>query len=171
MAEDRAVRYYGDDLQIDKFNLPEEWERQPSLYMYWAEEAVYAQTVRDRIAEQLKLLAAQLDSDIRINWQAYGFQKAPTESAVKAAIEQQQSYMDKKEELAKATEHANIMAAARGGFEHKRRALTSLTELQIAGFYTANTAPPQHAVDAAKKRQAELADEIENKTKTRKLKT
>jgi hypothetical protein len=171
MAEDRATRYYPDDLQIDKFNLAEEWEHQPTLYMYWAEEAVYAQTQRDRVSEQLKLLAAQLDSDIRINWKAYGFPKAPTEGAIKAAIEQQESYMEKKEALAKATEHAKIMEAARSGMDHKRRALDNLTDLQIAGFYGANTAPPQHKVGAAVKQQAALADEVESKTKTpRKLK-
>jgi hypothetical protein len=172
MAEDRATRYYPDDLQVDKFNLAEEWERMPTLFMYWAEEAVYSQTVRDRIAEQLKLMAAQLDSDIRINWEAYGFQKAPTESAIKAAIEQQETYKAKKKELANASEHAKIMEAARSGMEHKRRALNGLTELQIAGFYGANTAPPKHAVDAAKKKQAALADELEGKDiKPRKLKT
>lgn len=173
MADDRQARHYPDDLQVDKFNLPDEWERQPALYMHWAEEAVYAQTVRDRINEQLKLLAAQLDSDIRINFVAYGFEKPPTNPAVEAAIAQQETYMAKKEELAKAAQHAKIMEAARSAMDQKRRALTGLTELQIAGFYAANTAPPQHKVSTAVKRQAALGDEVETKTKkktTRKLK-
>ena len=175
MAEEsRATRYYRDDLLIDKFNLAGEWERQPQLFIYWAEEAVYAQTVRDQIKEQLDLIKAQLDSDIRLNWKEYGFDAKPTEPAITAAALQQQGYLDKQEELKKATEHANIMAAAKAAFDHKRRALTSLTELQIAGFYGANTSPPQHAVAGAKKAQAALGDDLESKQKDkqkRKLKT
>ena len=167
----REIRHYQDDLLIDKFNLAGEWERQPQLFIYWAGEAVYAQTVRDQISQQLDLIKAQLDSDIRLNWKEYGFDAKPTEPAIKAAALQQQGYVDKLAELSAATEHGNIMAAARAGFEHKRRALTSLTELQIAGFYGANTAPAQHAVSGAKKSQAVLGDEIEQKQTKRKLKT
>lgn len=171
MAEDRKPRQYREDLLIDKFNLAGEWERQPQLFMYWAEEAVYSETVRNQVKEQLKLLAAQLDSDIRLNWKEYGFDKAPTNPAVEAAIEQQESYMAKKEELAKANEQTNIMRAAQNGMEHKRRALTNLTSLQIAGFYGANTAPAQHAISGAKKAQADLGDELEAKQTKRQLKT
>lgn len=164
MAEDRKTRYYPDDLLIDKFNLAGEWERQPQLFMYWAEEAVYAQTVRDQIKQQIELLKAQLDSDIRINFKAYGFEAKPTEAAVKAAVLQQQTYLDKLAELTKASEHANIMGAAENGMEHKRRALTNLTSLQIAGFYGANTAPAQHAVFGAKKAQAAQKEGLEGAT-------
>jgi hypothetical protein len=161
----REVRHYPDDMLIDKFNLPGEWERQPQLFTYWAEEAVYAQTVRDQITQQLELLKAQLDSDIRINFAAYGFSAKPTEAAIKAGILQQETYAAKVAELSDATKHMNIMNAAKAGMEHKRRALTSLTELQIAGFYGANTAPPQAKVSSAKKSQAALGDELEAKQK------
>jgi len=167
---DQEPREYRADMLIEKYDLPMEWERQPQLYLYWAEEAVFAQTERDSINSQLELLRAQLDSDIRLHPAEYGFvdgeKKAikPTEPAIKACILQQPTFKDKSDELATATERVNIMNAAKAGMDHKRRALTSLTELQIAGFYGANTAPAESQIAGARTGQQSRSAAVEKAT-------
>lgn len=170
MASDQEPREYREDMLIEKFDLPMEWERQPQLYLHWAEEAVFAQTERDSISSQVDLLRAQLDSDIRLHPAEYGFvdgdQNAikPTEPAIKACILQQPNFKEKSEELASATQTVNIMNAAKAGMDHKRRALTSLTELQIAGFYGSNTAPSENQIAGARSGQQSRSDAVETAT-------
>jgi hypothetical protein len=146
-------RDYKEDLQINIHALPAEWERQPQLFIYWAEEHAYAMQKRDKAKERVDLLRAQLDSDLRINFTEYGFTAKPTEAAISAAILQQPDYMTALEELSDANVNLNLMLAAKNGMETKRKALENLTQLQIAGFYGANTAPAQAKVAAAKTAQ------------------
>jgi hypothetical protein len=162
-------RDYRTDVQIDPQGLPAEWERQPQLFIYWAEEHAYAMQKRDKAKERLDLLRAQLDSDLRINFTEYGFSAKPTEAAIAAAVLQQPDYIKAQDELSDEYVNVNIMLAAKSGMETKRKALENLTQLQIAGFYGANTAPAQAKVAHAKKAQTKQKDHLAAAAKKRSL--
>lgn len=144
--ENRAVRSLKEDLRIDKSNLPGEWEKQPEVYRYWAEEYAIGTMERDQAKDRLELVTADLDLVIRRDPSAYELTK-PTESAVVSAIKQQCSYGEALDQLNKAKHEVNCMVAARDAMEHKRDALKQLGALAIAGFYSANTAPPESSVN------------------------
>ena len=154
---------YKEDAQIDPQALPAEWERQPQLFIYWAEEHAYAMQKRDKAKERLDLLRAQLDSDLRINFTEYGFAAKPTEAAIAAAILQQPDYIKAQDALSDEYVNVNIMMAAKNGMETKRKALENLTQLQIAGFYGANTAPAQAKIAAAKTGQDKQKEHLDKK--------
>jgi len=156
-------RDYKDDLNIDIYNLPMEWEAQPQLFIYWAEEHAYAMQRRDKAKEQLDLLRAQIDSDLRLNFGEYGFAAKPTETAIASAILQQPTYIEAQNKLAEEQLNVNLMLAAKSGMETKRKALENLTSLQIAGFYGANTAPAESKVAHAKTAQNKQREHMSTK--------
>lgn len=157
------IHDYKADVLIDIHALPAEWERQPQLFIYWAEEHAHAMQRRDQAKDQLDLQRAQLDSDLRINFTEYGFAAKPTEAAISAAILQQPDYATAVTKLSDESVNMNIMMAAKNGMETKRKALENLTQLQIAGFYGANTAPAQAKVAHAKKAQDKQKEHLDKK--------
>ena len=65
---------YKEDVEIDKSSLDYEWLRQASLFMYWGEQEVEAQFLRDKTKEKLDLKRAELDSQIRKEPKSFGFE-------------------------------------------------------------------------------------------------
>jgi len=146
-----------EDLWINKVDLPGEWERQPQLFMYWAEEYAYAILTRDREKDQVELILADLDGAIRADPDAYGLKKV-TDASVSAAAKRTQTYIDGQERLHQANLVVNRMAAARSAMDHKRKALDNLTSLALADFYGSNTAPAESRVAHSKKGQDRFAE-------------
>ena len=162
MAEEQGVRVLADDLFVDRHDLPSEWEKQPQLYMYWAEEYAWAVMDRDKAKEQLELKAADLDSAIRTDPAAYELVKV-TEASVAGAVKVQPEYQQAQEKLHQANLVVNRMAAARSAMDHKRKALEHLTTLAINEFYSSNTAPAASTVSRGKKAQEKFAEKQESK--------
>ena len=74
-----------DILEIDKFSLDEEWERQSVLYMEWAERVAEKQLHRDRMKFNLEYVKANLDYQIRSSPEKYGITRV-TEASIQNAI-------------------------------------------------------------------------------------
>lgn len=162
MAEEQAVRELADDLFVDRHDLPSEWEKQPQLYMYWAEEYAWAVMDRDKTKDQLDLVMADLDSAVRNDPAAYGLSKV-TEASVAAAAKRSDEYQQAQEKLHQANLVVNRMAAARSAMDHKRKALEHLTTLAINEFYSSNTAPAASQVSRGKKAQEKFAEKQADK--------
>jgi hypothetical protein len=162
MADGQKSRVLADDLYVDRNDLPTEWEKQPQLYMYWAEEYAWAVMDRDKAKDQLDLVAADLDSAIRTDPAAYELVKV-TEASVAAAVKKQQSYGDAVEKLHQANLVVNRMAAARSAMDHKRKALEHLTTLAVNEFYSSNTAPASSQVTRGKKAQEKFTEQQASK--------
>ena len=126
---------YKEDLTIDKFSLPEEWERQPQLYMQWAEAHALAMDEVSRAKEQLDLVKAELDEQIRVDPERFGFDKKPTEAAISACIVKQTIYNDAYKHYLEKNKSSNILAGAKEAMNHKKKALEGLTQLLLGGFY------------------------------------
>jgi hypothetical protein len=126
---------YKKDLTITLEDLGDNWLDQPQKFMEYGESWANAVRTRDKKKEMLDITKAELDSDIRANWENYGFDKKPTEAAISAAITQDKKFKDANEELAQAIEDMNIMAVAKSAFEHRKKALENITSLYLAGYY------------------------------------
>jgi len=137
---------YERDLKIDKDNLDVDWTNQPALYMKWAERHAQALYERDKKKDQLELVRAELDSALRTNPDAFGFDKKPTESAISAWITSQDKYKKANLALIEANKDSLILAGAREAMNHKRSALENMVKLWLGSYY----ADPNIPSDAKK---------------------
>ena len=128
---------YEYDLNIDKYSLDLEWEKQAQLYMKWSERYAEAVRNRDRAKEKLELVRAAIDEDIRLNPEKYGFDKKPTESAISAMIIKSDKYIEANRVFIESTKEMNVLAGAKEAMAHKKKALESITQLWLGGYYAA----------------------------------
>ena len=149
MAEETE---YNEDLKIDKYHLDEEWEDQPLLYMKWAERYAEAIHERDQLKEKMDLIRAQIDIEIRINPNTFGFDrdKKPTESAISNRILEEEEYQTATEEFLSAKKSVNILQGVKEAMEHKKKALEAETSLFIGGFYSEPKIPQKAREDSSK---------------------
>lgn len=130
---------YKDDLKINKYELDEEWLKQPMVFIQWAEEYVNAQADRDRRKEQLDLIKAELDNEIRSNPEKYGLAKV-TEGAIQNLILTEGSFRDAQDKYLEAVKNAKILDVAKEAFDHKKKALEALTQLFLSGYFMSDKA-------------------------------
>lgn len=122
-------------LGIDRNRLDDEWVDHPAMYHYWACHAAEAQIRYDETKSKLDLIKAELDDDIRTDPQAYGVKKV-TEKAIENAILIQPSYKSVLKKMHQARHDLEIARANLNSLEHKKRALSLLTELWIRDYYS-----------------------------------
>jgi hypothetical protein len=128
-------RDYSADIKIDQDNLTDEWIKQPSLYLYYAEAHADAVLAKEKASDTIDLVYAQLDSVIRKDWEKH-FDKYPTETAIKNWILMQEKHKIALEKYHKISHTVNVLAAAKTAFDHRRKALENLVSLLITGFHS-----------------------------------
>lgn len=124
---------YKEDLEINKFALDQEWEKQASLYCEWGEKEVEAQFNRDKLKEQLDLTRAEVDGKIRL--MAARNNIKTTEAAISSEILKDANYQKANNDYLEAIKQAKIFGVAKEAFEHKKKALEKLTDLFLAGYW------------------------------------
>jgi hypothetical protein len=152
------------DLCVNKHDLPGEWERQHQLYMDWVEIWAFSVTERDKQKTAVELEEADMDALVRADPQAFDIKKL-TEGAIKSAVKNSTDYQKAVDRLHKATLFMNRMAGAKTAFEQRRKALENLTELAIAGFYSATSGPAQSQVNRSKAARADFSKRMEKRKK------
>jgi hypothetical protein len=125
---------YQDDVSIDQHDLERELVRQASLYLKYSELAVDANFERDKIKENIKVTESDIDLEIRQNFEQFGFDSKPTETAIRACILQQHEYRDIMGQYIKATKTFNSLTGAKTALEHKKKALELLVALIVRGY-------------------------------------
>lgn len=129
---------YKEDLEVSFDNLPENWRDHPRRFAVWGEKHANAIAERDRAKESLEVTKAELGTEIRKDWAALGYDKAPTVDAVKDWVILQPKFKDANKKYINACEEANILSIARSAFEHRRKQLESLTQFLLMGIISAN---------------------------------
>lgn len=124
---------YKNDLKIDKFNLDDAWENQALLFCEWAEKAVEASFLRDKKKENLEIVRAEVDMEIRREAVRSG--EKLTENAIASIIIQNSRYRNANKELLEAVKNQGVLNVAREAFDHRKKALEKLTELFLAGYF------------------------------------
>lgn len=135
-------RNYKEDIKINEDDLENEWIEQPSLYLYYGEAHADAVLEKEKASDELDLVHAQLDSQLRKDWEKH-FEKAPSEAAIKSWIIQQEKYKKKLENLNKKTHNVNVLAVAKTAFDHRKKALENLVTLHVTGFHS-EPKPPKN---------------------------
>ncbi len=143
---------YAGDLKINKHKLDDELVNQSGLYMKYAEQNAEALFDRDRAKENLDVVRAEIDSEIRNNWEAFGFEKKPTETAISGCIMQDEKYREANGDLIEKNRDTNILAAAKEAMNHKKSALSNLVALYLAGYYSEVPMPKDKKEDITEKK-------------------
>ncbi len=172
---------YQEDLRINKYELEDLWEDHQDRFINWSDQYADAIEKRDLKKEQLdyetniwkekfEQVKADLDLDIRINWQdKYELPKAPTESMVSQVMLSQPEFKevnrtmrDKihelKLELIELDLKVNKLKGAKEAFEHRKMAMDNLTRLMLGGYYSAKL-PKEVREDVKAKQEEKIIEE------------
>ena len=131
MTDKKDFREY---LNVDKYNLDEEWVNQPNNFMDACEWYADAVVERDKCKEQLELLRAEVSKEIQNDPESFGISKV-TIDAVNKAVSLDDRVKEKQEELHELNRQVNVMSGAKEALAHKKKAIESLTELTIWGYF------------------------------------
>ena len=123
---------YSEDLKIDFAQLDLNWRDQAANYMHWSNKWVAAVSERDRAKENLDVIRAEVDREIR---EAYSGKKS-TEAAISALVSTNTRYRKASDQLIDLNEKVNIFVSTKAAFEHRKKALEGLTQLWVNGYWS-----------------------------------
>lgn len=154
-VKEQASSEFSEALQIDRFDLFREWERQPLLYHRYAVLHADAVLSRDVAKDDLDLVSAQLDRKTREAAAASGAKT--TETAIRNSILETQEYGEVRDRLAKAEHSCNILMAGVRALDHKKTALEFMSRMQLADWNSEPNIPPKagQMVEAGQRAQQE----------------
>lgn len=145
---------YREDLTIDKFSLDEEWMRQPTLFMGYAEKSAEAKSAYERAKEILDVAKAEVERKVRAEPRQHGLEKV-TESAIAATVTLHPRVRAAVDTLIKAREEADIIAAAVRAMDQRKEALGDLVRLFGMSYWSmpdGGNAETRTAIDRMKGR-------------------
>jgi hypothetical protein len=125
---------YQEDIKINENDLQREWLLQPNLYMKYAELLNKSQEDERNAKENIDIIKAQVDLEIRgSNPDKYNLDKF-TESAIKSLIDSHLKIKNAKKCYNKKRKKAALLQAAINAIEQRKKALEFLSRFQLAGF-------------------------------------
>lgn len=127
---------YSEDLEIDKFNLEQEWIEQSSLFFKYMQLEADAAKREAEIKEACDITLAEVEKEVRACPGEYGLKEKPPASAVMAAVNLSKDVQEAREELRDARHELAMMQAAVRAFTHRKSALENLVRLQGQGYYS-----------------------------------
>jgi hypothetical protein len=148
-------RNYEDDLRIDKNALELEWEKQASIYFYWAQKEAEALEARDRANQRLNVVQAEMDSAIRSDPSKYGLGDKVTETAIKNLVTNSKEYRAAETDVIEKNKTARILGAAVVAFDHKKRGLTKLSDLWLGSYWSNSGGAPKEMRENTAQRKGE----------------
>lgn len=162
---------YKEDLQIEFYNLENNLIEQPGLYMKYAQEGVNINEKKDRLKQELEVLKSNLDAKLRGNFEEYGFEKSPTEAAVKAWINKNDKIITISTDIIELQRESGIISAALVALEHRKKSLQGLVQLYAAGWF-AEVKTPSEVKDklGATARRKVNEEKLEDNERLKKLK-
>ena len=122
-------------LEIDQFNLDNEWIEQPVKYAKFASHLADARLAYDESKRQLELVKAELDRDVRSNPASFGLEKI-TEPQVTSCIVRQEEYQDAVKAMNKARHEMDLVDAYVTSLDHRKTALVKLVDLFLASYFS-----------------------------------
>ncbi len=127
---------YKEDLQININNLDNEWIRQAPLYMDAVESSADANDEVSKSKQKLELVQAELDTEIRTDPDKFNIEGKLTEKAIASTISQHQDYKFAYKDYLDTKHEAAILAGAVVAFDHRKRALESLSKLWLGSYFS-----------------------------------
>jgi hypothetical protein len=140
---------YEKDTSIDEQGLDVEWLQQPSLMAKYGKHAAQVKLVMDRYKEELDVVKAQLDRDIRMTPDNYGLNKL-TETIVSNTIIIQPEYKYANDQYSNAKYEYDIAMAAVRAIDQKKTALENLVRLHGQQYFAGPSVPRDLSKEYAK---------------------
>jgi len=131
---------YEQDMTIDVDALDVEWAGQARLMMQYAKHAAKIRLEVERKKEELDIVRAGLDKDIRIDPERFSIFKL-TESVVSSTIITQREYMEVNEEFLLLQYESNMAQGAVRALEGKKTALENLVKLHGQQYFAGPSVP------------------------------
>jgi len=126
---------YTRDVNIDKYDLVNEWNRQGKLRAKWHKMYVEAKKEKARAKRDLANVRSTLAAKARKSWDILGFPKMPTDQMVNDWIPLQTDYMEAEEILIEAQRKEDILSGAKDSFDDRRFALRDTVQLFLREYY------------------------------------
>lgn len=123
------------DFQIDENNLDKEWMRQPSLYSKYARATADARREMDEAKNKLEVVKAEVSIDVRTNPGRFGLAKI-TEASLSQVVDCCDQVKEAAAELIESRHHHEVLIAAVGAMDHRKKALESLVSLFLADYFS-----------------------------------
>jgi hypothetical protein len=123
---------YQKDLMVDADILDLLWLKQPQLHWKYSEASAEANDLVRKKKNDLEVLYARLDQEIRISLEGEG--KKTTADSVKAAILCDERHIKAVIEYNDALYRADLCGSAVKAVEHKKSALQSMVQLCLSGY-------------------------------------
>jgi ribosomal protein L37E len=123
------------NLEIDRLRLDEEWSDQPKQFLIWSQQAADCQLEYDQAKAKLEVTVAEISNEIRKSPSIFGLDKV-TEKAVELCIPLQPDHQLRVRKVNEARHALEVAKSAVNALEHRKRALTMLTELFIRDYYS-----------------------------------
>jgi len=123
------------DFQIDVDNLDKEWTAQPSLYSKYAKATADARREMDEAKTKLDVTKAEVAVLARREPEKFGLSKI-TEASLSQIVECNLRVKGAMEEVMESRHHYEVLQAAVGAMDHKKKALESLVSLFLADYFS-----------------------------------
>mgnify|MGYP000100210506 FL=1 len=138
------MKSYEEALEVDFNNLNENWKDQSRNFMHWAEKWANALAERDKLKEQLKVLTAEKELDIRMDF-AHNppLKMKVTEGLVSSTLAANEELSTLKNSIIEKNEEVDIYASAKTAFEARKKALEGLTHLWVSGYFSTPNGPKE----------------------------
>ncbi len=140
MKMEKKVKSIDQELGIDPDALDVEWLNQPRVFMKYSEMVAQAKLEVDMAKEDLDVVKAELDRDIRSNPEAFGIAKI-VEAVVTNTIILQVKYAEANTILFQAKYKAEILASAVKAFDQRKKALENLVTLFGQSYFAGPKEP------------------------------
>jgi len=127
---------YSSAVDIDEHALDKECVAQPTNYLRWSHRVADLNQEINQLDAEADVMKAELDNRIRETPAKYGLEKI-TETAVKQVIVRDKEYSAKLAEIRDLRHEVDLANGVLHALEHKKRMLSLLVELHVAGYYAA----------------------------------
>lgn len=131
---------YEKDIIIDDSSLDVEWLEQPSLMMKYARISAQTRRILDESKQNLDVVKAELDKDIRENPDDYGIGKI-TEGAITSAINTADEYKNAFKSYLDAKYETDMAQGAVRAFDARKDALENLVRLHGQQYFAGPKIP------------------------------
>lgn len=131
---------YDKDIRIDESSLDMEWLDQPSLMMKYARNAAEMRKLMDLAKENLDVVRAEIDRDVRENPERFGITKI-TDAVVAATVLRDKEYQKASKEFIDARYALDIANAAVRSMDARKDALENLVRLHGLQYFAGPQMP------------------------------
>jgi hypothetical protein len=137
------------ELEIDKYNLDEEWLSHPNKFYEAALQAAEAKNEMVESGRMLDIVRAELDKEIRGDPSKFNIGKI-SEGIISSTIELELKYRKALSKFNKAKYKMNVMQALVDAYDHRKRALQDLVYLHGQNYFSSPVARTSEAKEAMK---------------------